>query len=104
MDAQRLPLSTSTKQLVSSLRLVFHSSSEVNVSTCKIKRFKKKFPRIAILRLNRPQDAMKDAEMAKEFDDNSVKVIIAKAEAYYHMGQFERALGESREGSARAFV
>ena len=47
-----------------------------------------------ILRLNRPQDAMKDAEMAKEFDDNSVKVIIAKAEAYYHMGQFERALGE----------
>ena len=38
---------------------------------------------------------MKDAETAKDFDDNSVKVIIAKAEAYYHMGQFERALGES---------
>ena len=42
--------------------------------------------------------------MAKEFDDNSVKVIIAKAEAYYHMGQFERALGEPQKGSARAFV
>ena len=53
-----------------------------------------------MLRLNRPQDAMKDAEMAKEFDDNSVKVIIAKAEAYYHMGQFERALGELQKGSA----
>ena len=47
---------------------------------------------------------MKDAEIAKDFDDNSVKVIIAKAEAYYHMGQFERALGEPKKGSARAFV
>ena len=47
-----------------------------------------------IFRLNRPQDAMEDAETAKDYDGNSVKIIIAKAEAYYHMGQFERALGE----------
>ena len=38
---------------------------------------------------------MKDAETANDFEKNSVKVIIAKAEAYYHMGQFERSLGES---------
>ena len=38
---------------------------------------------------------MEDAETAKDYDGNSVKIIIAKAEAYYHMGQFERALGES---------
>ena len=47
-----------------------------------------------MFRLNRPQDAMEDAETAKDYDGNSVKIIIAKAEAYYHMGQFERALGE----------
>ena len=36
---------------------------------------------------------MKDAETASDFN-KSVKVTIAKAEAYYNMGQFERALGE----------
>ena len=42
---------------------------------------------------------MKDAETAKDIDNNtsSVKVIIAQAEAYYHMGQFERALGEAQD-------
>ena len=72
MDAQRLPSSTSTKQLASSRRQVFHSSSEVNVSTCKIELriwfwlWAPLKPSISFFRLNRPQDAMEDAETAKD--------------------------------------
>ena len=48
---------------------------------------------------------MEDAETAKDIDKNisSVKVIIAQAEAYYHMGQFERALGESQALNRQLF-
>ena len=62
-----------------------------------MKSFKKRVS-TRFLRLNRPKEAMKDAETAKDIDNNtsSVKVIIAQAEAYYHMGQFERALGKSQ--------
>ena len=48
---------------------------------------------------------MKDAETAKDIDNiSSVKVIIAQAEAYYHMGQFERALGESQDLNDKCLI
>ena len=43
--------------------------------------------------MNQPEEAMKDAETARKFNPGSIAATIATAEAYYNMGQFERALG-----------
>ena len=46
-----------------------------------------------LLRLNKPHEAMEDAERAKKFNPQSSCVIMAKAESFYNMGKFEMALG-----------
>ena len=43
-------------------------------------------------RLNKPQEAMLDAETASDFKTGTTLSVIAKAEAFYNMGQFEMAL------------
>ena len=48
---------------------------------------------ILLTRINRAEDAMEDAVMAGKNNPGSIAAVIAKAEAYYNMGNFERALG-----------
>ena len=46
------------------------------------------------LRLERPKEAMEDSEKALVINPCSTKARIAKAEALYSMGNFEKALVE----------
>ena len=43
-------------------------------------------------------DAIKDAEKALQFNSHSTQALIAKAEALYNMGQFEKALVQFNRG------
>ena len=49
-------------------------------------------------RLERPQEAMADANKALEYNNYNTKAIVAKGEALYKMGQFENALLQFHRG------
>ena len=50
------------------------------------------------LRLERPEEAIIDAEKALYINNSSTRAIIAKAEALYNLGQFEKALVQFERG------
>ena len=49
-------------------------------------------------RLERPDEAMKDAEKALSINKYNTKAIIAKGEALYNLGHFEKALVQFERG------
>ena len=51
-----------------------------------------------VLRLERPKEAIIDANKALEFNPYSTKAILAKGEALYNMGLFENALMQFQRG------
>jgi tetratricopeptide (TPR) repeat protein len=53
---------------------------------------------MCFFRLERPTDAIKDTEKALVFNPESVQAIVAKGEALYNMGQFEKALVQFHKG------
>ena len=50
------------------------------------------------IKLDRPQDAILDAEEALRYNKNSTKAITCKGEALYMMGEFEQALVQFERG------
>ena len=50
------------------------------------------FHQLKFLRLERPNEAIKDIEKALQFNPNSTQAIVAKGEALYNLGHFEKAL------------
>ena len=51
-----------------------------------------------INRLERPQEAMDDANKALEYNSLNTKAIVAKGESLYKMGEFESALVQFHRG------
>ena len=54
-----------------------------------------------IFRLERPTEAIADAEKALYLNKNSTRALVAKAEALYSLGQFEKALVQFERGWRR---
>ena len=50
------------------------------------------------IKLDRPQDAILDAEEALKYNKNSTKAVTCKGEALYMMGEFEQALVQFERG------
>ena len=50
-------------------------------------------------RLERNEDALKDANKALEYDEENTKAIVAKAEALFNSGLFEKALVQFEKGN-----
>ena len=50
------------------------------------------------IKLDRPQDAILDAEEALKYNKNSTKATTCKGEALYNMGEFEQALVQFERG------
>ena len=71
-------------EFVSKFFYPLHICREVTLSNIKL---------FDLSRLNRPHEAMKDADRAKKFNPGSSCAIMAKAESFYNMGKFEMALG-----------